>query len=142
MPDFDSTEPPTSFAIGTMSDFDSTGAMPEPEAGRDERLLQPLVERVPVACVQFCALDPLRRILGVEVEREPHHLGVEPALEPLGRGLADAAERSDVVRPDEDGGSLVHAISRASRSSIVSRRRMRRALPPPTSTAAGRGTAL
>jgi hypothetical protein len=28
--------------------------------------------------------------------------GAEPALEPLGRGLADAAERSDGVRPDEN----------------------------------------
>jgi hypothetical protein len=52
--------------------------------------------------VQFCALDPLRWVLRVEVEREPHHRGAEPALEPLGRGLADAAERSDVVRPDEN----------------------------------------
>jgi hypothetical protein len=60
------------------------------------------VERVPVASMQFFALDPLRRVLRVEVEREPHHLGAEPALEPLGRGLADAAERSDVVRPDEN----------------------------------------
>jgi hypothetical protein len=52
--------------------------------------------------VQLSALDPLRRVLRVEVEREPRHLGAEPALEPLGRGLADAAERSDVVRPDEN----------------------------------------
>jgi hypothetical protein len=39
----------------------------------------------------------------MEVEREPRRPGAEPALEPLGRGLAEPAERSDVVRPDEDG---------------------------------------
>ena len=38
----------------------------------------------------------------MEVEREPRHLGAEPARDPLGRGLAEPAERSDVVRPDED----------------------------------------
>jgi len=79
---------------------DDVGGWVVDEAGRGERLLQALVERVSVACMQFCALDPLRRVLRVEVEREPHHLGAEPALEPLGRGLADAAEGSDVVRPD------------------------------------------
>ena len=38
----------------------------------------------------------------MQVEREPRHLGVVPAPEPLGQGLADAAKRSDVVGPDED----------------------------------------
>ena len=41
-------------------------------------------------------------VLGMKVEREPRDLRAEPALEPVGRRLADAAERSDVVGPDED----------------------------------------
>jgi hypothetical protein len=89
-------------AQGSHRVRDEIGGRVVDQAGRGERLLQPLVERVSVACVQFCALDPLRRVLRVEVEREPDHLGAEPALEPRGRGLADAAERSDVVRPDEN----------------------------------------
>jgi len=39
----------------------------------------------------------------MEVERKPGDLGAVPAPEPVGRGLADPAERSDVVRPDENG---------------------------------------
>jgi len=38
----------------------------------------------------------------MEVERQPDDVGVEPAPQPLGPPLADAAERSDVVRPDDD----------------------------------------
>jgi hypothetical protein len=38
----------------------------------------------------------------VQVEREPGDLGVELAPQPLGRHLAEPAERSDVVAPDED----------------------------------------
>jgi len=42
------------------------------------------------------ARDSLRRILRVKVERKPGHLGAEPARDPLGRRLAEPAERSDV----------------------------------------------
>jgi hypothetical protein len=45
----------------------------------------------------------VRRVLGMQVERKPRHGGAVPALEPLGRGLAESAERSDVVGPDSDG---------------------------------------
>jgi hypothetical protein len=38
----------------------------------------------------------------MQVEREPRDVRAEPVAQPLGRRLADAAERSDVVRPDED----------------------------------------
>jgi hypothetical protein len=55
-----------------------------------------------IAPVEFREGDPLRRILGVQVEREPDDLGVELAPCPLGRLLAEPAERSDVVAPDDD----------------------------------------
>jgi hypothetical protein len=38
----------------------------------------------------------------MEVEREPRDLGAEPAPQRLGRLLADPAERSEVVGPDDD----------------------------------------
>jgi hypothetical protein len=63
---------------------------------------QPLVERVAVAREQLLPRQAARRVLGMQVERQPGHLGVELAPEPLGQGLAEPAERSDVVRPDED----------------------------------------
>jgi len=46
--------------------------------------------------------DPVRRVLRVQVEREPIHVGVELAPGLLGRHLAEPAERSDVVAPDDD----------------------------------------
>ena len=55
-----------------------------------------------VAPVELCSGNSFRRVLGVEVEGQPVDLGAEPALEPLGRALAESAERSDVVRPDDD----------------------------------------
>jgi hypothetical protein len=72
----------------------------EPE-GLEPRL-QPVAEAVAVARVQLRSRNPFRRILRVEVEREPRRRRAEPVAEPLGRRLADAAERSDVVRPDQD----------------------------------------
>jgi hypothetical protein len=60
------------------------------------------VERLTVAGVKPRAGDALGRVLGMEVEREPGHVGAEPVREPLGRGLAEAAERSDGIRPDKD----------------------------------------
>jgi len=74
----------------------------QPRGG--ERLSQPVVERVAVARVQLVAGNPLERVLRMQVERQPGDLGAVPALEPVGRGLADPAERSDVVREDENGG--------------------------------------
>jgi hypothetical protein len=182
--------------------------------------LEPLPHRVvhprPVARDQPLTRQPVGRVLRVEVEGKPGDVGVEPAPKPLGQRLADPAEGSDVVRPDEDfvrshirtvsayevdartrpralarvrarnlrpwvGPSLLPRqsmlsrrcavsvpcvcrfcekiaargaepggrgaparpqTSNASRSSIVSRRRITRASPSRTSTAAGRGTAL
>ncbi len=72
----------------------------EPVA-RECRLDVP-VELVAVARQQVRAGDALGRVLGMQVEREPFDDGAKPALEPLGPALADAAEGSDVVRPDED----------------------------------------
>jgi hypothetical protein len=42
------------------------------------------------------------RILRVQIEREPEDFGVELAPCLLGRLLAEPAERSDVVAPDDD----------------------------------------
>ena len=62
-----------------------------------------------VAGEQLLARDPLRRVLGMEIERQPAHVGAKLALELRGRRLARAAERSDVVAPDLDG-VLVHGL--------------------------------
>jgi hypothetical protein len=66
-----------------------------------------------VAVVRLEALErqPFLRILRMEIEREPCDLGAEPAPQPLDHGLAEAAERSEVVAPDPDlvACVLVHA---------------------------------
>jgi hypothetical protein len=67
-----------------------------------ERRLEALVEALAVTPVELGSRDAIGRVLGVEVERQPVDLSVEPALEPLSRALAEAAEGSDVVRPDDD----------------------------------------
>jgi hypothetical protein len=67
-----------------------------------ERRLEAVVEALAVAPVELGSRDALRRVLGVEIEGQPVDLGAEPALEPLSRALAEAAEGSDVVRPDGD----------------------------------------
>ena len=72
------------------------------EPARRELRLQPVVEGPAVASVELGPRDALARVLRVQVEREEGDGGAEPALEPPGRALAEAAERSDVVRPDED----------------------------------------
>jgi hypothetical protein len=79
---------------------DDVGRRVVEEALFGKPVAQPFVERRPVAGVQLLARDPVLRILGMEVEREPGDLGAEPARDPLGRRLAEPAERSDVVRPD------------------------------------------
>ncbi len=56
----------------------------------------------PVAGDELLARDSLRRVLGVQVERQPLDGRAEALLHPPGQHLADAAERSDVVRPDDD----------------------------------------
>jgi hypothetical protein len=61
-----------------------------------------LTDADPVAAMELRERDPLGRVLGVQVEREPDDLGVELAPRLLGRHLAESAERSDVVAPDED----------------------------------------
>jgi hypothetical protein len=52
--------------------------------------------------MQLGERNALGRILGMQVEREPFDGGVELAPYPLGRNLAEPAERSDVVAPDQD----------------------------------------
>jgi hypothetical protein len=56
----------------------------------------------PVPAVQLLQGDSLRRVLRMEVEGKPEELGVELAPYLLGRDLAEPAERSDVVRPDDE----------------------------------------
>jgi hypothetical protein len=60
-----------------------------------------------VAAMERRERNALGRILRVQVEGEPDDVGVEltPCL--LGRDLAEPAERSDVVAPDDDR-MLVH----------------------------------
>jgi hypothetical protein len=67
-----------------------------------ERRFEALVEALAVAPVELSSRDALGRVLGVEIEGQPVDMGAEPALEPLSRALAESAERSDVVRPDDD----------------------------------------
>jgi hypothetical protein len=67
-----------------------------------ERRLEALVEALAVAPVELGSRNALGRVLGVEVEGQPVNLSAEPALDPLSRALAEAAEGSDVVRPDDD----------------------------------------
>ena len=67
-----------------------------------ERELEVPVELDAVPLQELAAGNALGRILGVEIEGQPLDGGAEPALEPLGRPLADATEGSDVVRPDQD----------------------------------------
>jgi DNA ligase D len=52
--------------------------------------------------VKFRQRDAFLRIFRVQVEREPDDLGVELAPRLLGRLLAEPAERSDVLAPDDD----------------------------------------
>ena len=67
-----------------------------------ERRFEAPVETLAVAPVELCPGNALGRVLRVQVEGKPVDLGAEPALEPLSRALAEAAEGSDVVRPDDD----------------------------------------
>ena len=67
-----------------------------------ERRFEASVETLAVAPVELCPGNALGRVLRVQVEGKPVDLGAEPALEPLGRALAEATEGSDVVRPDDD----------------------------------------
>jgi hypothetical protein len=60
------------------------------------------VEPLAVAADEVRAWDSRGWILGMEIEGQPLDGRAEPARKPLGRPLADAAERSDVVRPDQD----------------------------------------
>ena len=90
------------------------------QAGLSEPLAHRIAVAVPVARVELRPGNPLRRVLRVEVEGQPVKLGVEPAPQPLGRLLAEPAERSDVVRPDRDrvlGHCALHASGRGSQRS-------------------------
>src|SRR5438874_406177 len=57
-------------------------------AGAREHLADAPLHLRPVARDQLGARNALRRILGMEVEREPGDRGAVPAPEALGRGLA------------------------------------------------------
>jgi hypothetical protein len=81
---------------------DNPGGRVVGEPGRGERSFQTVVVALPVAGVELGSRDPLRRVLRVEVEREPGYMGAEPVREPLSRWLAEPAKRSDVVRPDQN----------------------------------------
>src|SRR3954447_15055019 len=63
---------------------------------------------LPVAPLELGPLDPLGRVLRVQVERAPFDLRAEPALEPRRPLEADVAERSYVVGPDGDPRRLRH----------------------------------
>ena len=60
------------------------------------------VEALSVPSDEVRSRNALGWVLGMKVEGQPLDLGVEPTLEPLGGALADAAERSDVIGPDQD----------------------------------------
>src|SRR3954452_14120364 len=60
------------------------------------------VDVEPIALQQPRYLDAFRRILRVQVERQPLDLGAVPALEPRRALSRDVAERSYVVGPDPD----------------------------------------
>ena len=120
---------------------DDVGVRVVDEAVSLEHAPHAIDARLSVAREQMLARQALLRILRVQVEGEPRDRSAVPALEPVGRRLADAAERSDVVGPDK-GFVLAHSTSSRRMSSTVSRRRMTRTSPFVTSTAAGRGTAL
>jgi hypothetical protein len=89
--------------------------------------LEALVEALAVAPVEVGPRNALRRVLGVEVEGEPVDLGAEPTLEPLSRALAEAAEGSDVVRPDDD-----RVLSHEARLAAEVLAGVARAVPPGT----------
>ena len=74
------------------------------EAGGGEALAQRvgLTGSEPVAAMEVGQRDALRRIVGMQLEREPVNLGVELDAQLLGRRLAEPAEGSYVVAPDED----------------------------------------
>jgi len=55
-----------------------------------------------VTAMQLGQRDSLRRVVGMQLEGEPVNLGVELDAQLLGRGLAEPAEGSYVVAPDED----------------------------------------
>src|SRR5207253_6916318 len=73
------------------------------EARLLDQLADAVMESLAVACLELCPWDSLGRILRVQVERKPLHLGAEPAPEPVDPLEADVAERSNVVAPDQDG---------------------------------------
>ena len=61
-----------------------------------------LADAEAVATVELGERNAFGRALRVQVEREPEDVGVELAPCLLGRLLAEPAERSDVVTPDDD----------------------------------------
>jgi len=90
-------------------------AQRESRVGDDRRpvvleacLGEPCVQRIvladpdAVAPMQLGEWNACSRILRVQIEREPEDFGVELAPCLLGRLLAEPAERSDVVTPDDD----------------------------------------
>jgi hypothetical protein len=62
-----------------------------------------VVDARPVTSLQVGSRQAFLGVLGVKEEGKPFDLRAEPALQPLGPGEADVAERSGVVAPDGDG---------------------------------------
>ena len=81
---------------------DDVGVRAVDEAVRLEHPSHAVDARLAVALEQSLSRQAFLRVLRMQIEGEPRDLRAEPALEPVGRRLADAAERSDVVGPDED----------------------------------------
>jgi hypothetical protein len=61
------------------------------------------VDARPVTSLQVGSRQAFLGVLRVKEEGKPLDLRAEPALQPLGPGEADVAERSRVVAPDDDG---------------------------------------
>jgi hypothetical protein len=91
---------------------DLVPVVPEP------RLLEAGAQRIlvaradPVAAVQIREANAFGRVLRMQIEGKPDDVGVELAPCLLDRYLAEPAERSDVVAPDEDR-MLRHVTSNA-----------------------------
>jgi hypothetical protein len=72
------------------------------EPGRCEALGERIPLAEAVASVELYERNAFGRIFRVQVEGEPEDVGVELAPQLLGNWLAEPAERSDVVAPDDD----------------------------------------
>jgi hypothetical protein len=96
-------------------------------------------QRPPVAGLELLDRDPLRRVLRMQVERQPLDLSAVPALEPRRALSRDVAEGSYVVGPDPDQGRHTSGLYpivpvRASKDALLVRVRQRRPRIPSVKT--------